>query len=352
MDQSISTHFFLGSNSRHGFYSLNEQFAQNPPKILHSIKGGPGTGKSTFMRTIGKSAEEHGYAVEYILCSGDPDSIDGVYIPALETAWLDGTAPHVVEPVPFGIQGDYINLGEFCKHEALKQNAQDISLANQAYKQQYKLAYSYLSAAGTLKQMTVKSNIDKDTATRIEKRAQSKIEKELAGIPKTCNSKMFKRFLRAFCCKGNYVPPNTLECICNRLCVLESHYGLEQLFFDAILQKISVTDVCCIQCLNPLCPELTEAIILPEQKLCFITHEVETTFSGTKRTIHLDTYITPTDVTAHKQMEKQTQLLLDHAFIHLHQAKLLHDELESYYRPALNIDALNGFTEQYLAHLW
>ena len=352
MDQTVSTHFFLGSNSRHGFYSLNEQFAQNPPKILHSIKGGPGTGKSTFMRTIGKSAEQHGYNVEYILCSGDPDSIDGVYIPALETAWLDGTSPHVIEPVPFGIQGDYVNLGEFCSREQLAVNAQPISTANKAYKQQYKLAYAYLSAAGTLKLMTAQSCIDEDTAARIKKRAQSKIEKELSNVGKSFESGIVKRFLRAFCCKGIYVPQNVLKCMCDRLCVLDSHYGLEQLFFDAMLREISVYGVHCIHCLNPLCPELTEAIILPDQKLCFITQEVETEFSGAKRTIHLDSYISPTDVKSHKHMEKQTQLLLESACLHLRQAKLLHDELESYYRPALNIDALNAFTQQYIAHLW
>ena len=37
--------------------------------------------------------------VEYVLGSGDPDSVDGVYIPAWHTGYVDGTAPHVIEAV-------------------------------------------------------------------------------------------------------------------------------------------------------------------------------------------------------------------------------------------------------------
>ena len=39
-----------------------------------------------------------GYDAEYILCSGDPDSLDAVIIPSLKLAWADGTAPHALEP--------------------------------------------------------------------------------------------------------------------------------------------------------------------------------------------------------------------------------------------------------------
>ena len=42
-----------------------------------------------------EAAEKKGLEVEYILCSGDPDSLDGVYIPALRLGYADGTAPHL-----------------------------------------------------------------------------------------------------------------------------------------------------------------------------------------------------------------------------------------------------------------
>jgi predicted AAA+ superfamily ATPase len=94
------THYFLGSNSPTGFRSLYPQFmdAEND-NILYILKGGPGCGKSTFMKQIAQTMIDAGYAVEFIHCSGDPDSLDGVLIPALKIAYVDGTAPHGTVPL-------------------------------------------------------------------------------------------------------------------------------------------------------------------------------------------------------------------------------------------------------------
>ena len=93
-----STHFFLGANSGRGFQSLFDRFcAPENYRDLLVLKGGPGAGKSTMMRKIGAAMEERGEQVEYLYCSGDPQSLDGVHIPRIKTAIVDGTAPHVVE---------------------------------------------------------------------------------------------------------------------------------------------------------------------------------------------------------------------------------------------------------------
>lgn len=87
--------YFLGSNSARGFYSLYRGLTDpGGGEFLWIIKGGPGCGKSSFMKKIGAAAAKAGLAVEYIHCSGDPDSLDAVRIPQLKTAYMDGTAPH------------------------------------------------------------------------------------------------------------------------------------------------------------------------------------------------------------------------------------------------------------------
>ena len=102
MEKQQITRWFLGANSGNGFSSLYEGFCRGDGDFLRVIKGGPGCGKSTFMRRIGEAAEARGLEVEYILCSGDPDSLDGVYIPALRLGYADGTAPHIMDPECFG----------------------------------------------------------------------------------------------------------------------------------------------------------------------------------------------------------------------------------------------------------
>ena len=44
------------------------------------------------------AAQKQGLDVHYVLCSGDPASLDGVYLPQRHLAWMDGTAPHAAEP--------------------------------------------------------------------------------------------------------------------------------------------------------------------------------------------------------------------------------------------------------------
>ena len=92
----MTTHFFLGANSGQGFQNLFPSFCKPEDHYdLIVLKGGPGVGKSTMMRRIGKAMEERGEDVEYLYCSGDPNSLDGVHIPRVRTAIVDGTAPHV-----------------------------------------------------------------------------------------------------------------------------------------------------------------------------------------------------------------------------------------------------------------
>ena len=92
--------FYLGANSPTGFYSLYDQLL--PPeeaRAIYILKGGPGCGKSTLMRKIGARAEAAGLTPEYILCSGDPASLDAVVLPERNVALVDGTAPHDTAPL-------------------------------------------------------------------------------------------------------------------------------------------------------------------------------------------------------------------------------------------------------------
>lgn len=94
------TNFFVGANSGDGFQNLfSEMIDLEQMQDFMILKGGPGVGKNTFMRSLGRYMEEAGLAVEYLWCSGDPDSLDGVVIPELRCAVADGTSPHAAAPL-------------------------------------------------------------------------------------------------------------------------------------------------------------------------------------------------------------------------------------------------------------
>ena len=91
--------YFLASNSAGGFVSYFDS-CYDPAMgyTAYIIKGGPGTGKSSFIKNVIASAESNNIAVEEIGCASDPNSLDGVIISSIKTVFLDGTPPHAVEP--------------------------------------------------------------------------------------------------------------------------------------------------------------------------------------------------------------------------------------------------------------
>ncbi len=85
---------FPGGNTSQGFYSYYDYVISPNATRIFIIKGGPGVGKSSLMRSIGETMLERGYDVEYHCCSSDNGSLDGVCIPQIGVALIDGTAPH------------------------------------------------------------------------------------------------------------------------------------------------------------------------------------------------------------------------------------------------------------------
>ena len=91
----MEKHYFPAANTPIGFYPcFSNILPQERAKQIIYIKGGSGTGKSTFMRGVGKTMLERGNHVELYHCSSDPDSLDGVHIVEKGVAIFDATAPH------------------------------------------------------------------------------------------------------------------------------------------------------------------------------------------------------------------------------------------------------------------
>ena len=128
--------YFLGANSAAGFSSHYDQILPHREGgLLRVLKGGSGCGKSTLMKKVAAHALQLGFSVRYIHCSSDPDSLDGILIPAAGYAVVDGTAPHVVEPELCGCGERYVDLSSIgdedslisCRHvlRKIKQSAID-----------------------------------------------------------------------------------------------------------------------------------------------------------------------------------------------------------------------------------
>ena len=145
--------YFLGANTGKGFVSLCDEFCKpESGNFLYVIKGGPGCGKSSFMKTIGKAAEDAGLDVEYVICSGDPDSLDGrCLIPAWHVGYADGASPHILDVArSAAASGAYLDLGQFYDVAALRPKREVLADLTAKYRAQYAIAYKALAEAKRL----------------------------------------------------------------------------------------------------------------------------------------------------------------------------------------------------------
>jgi MoxR-like ATPase len=92
-------HMFPGNNTSRGFYSYYPYIVPySAAEHIYILKGGPGVGKSTFMRRIAEKAALLDFDIEFMHCSSDPDSLDAVFIPQKIMEGLD-LVIHIQRPV-------------------------------------------------------------------------------------------------------------------------------------------------------------------------------------------------------------------------------------------------------------
>lgn len=168
----MEARYFGSANSYNGFYSLfGEIFSRKKFERTFILKGGPGTGKSTFMKKLAKMADDRGAAVEYYYCSSDINSLDGVImeLQGKKFAIIDGTAPHENDAVYVGAADEIVNLGDGIDYDWIRQYRERIITLSDQKSAAYKNAYSYLKVAGECDKCICKAkmrNFDSKTADK------------------------------------------------------------------------------------------------------------------------------------------------------------------------------------------
>ncbi len=337
---------FLGANSKDGFHSLYSGFCRAPGDYLSVVKGGPGTGKSGFMRKLGAEAEHRGLDVEYILCSGDPDSLDGVYIPAMRRGWLDGTAPHGADPVHFGIDGDYVNLGVFCTPLPPASSSEAMRLYGE-YKAEYDAAYGYLASASAVRGAYLPPLWGEEQRSALRRR--------LRNILRRCRGQdgvKFsggERYLHALSCKGELWLSDEAAKLCRLIYQLDDGFGGADTALKIAAEEAAALSVECIACRSPLDSARLDALLVPGLDVGFVSAGY--TVPGARH-IRLDAAVNTASLHERRaEMREGRQLeerLTALALEHLARAKALHDELEEHYKAAMDFPALTEFTERYI----
>lgn len=343
---------FPGGNTYKGFYSLYDYIIKTDATRIFVIKGGPGVGKSTFMRKIGEAMLEQGYDVEFHCCSSDNGSLDGVVIPAVQVALLDGTAPHIVDPKNPGVVDEIIYLGDYWNEEGLKTHKKEILSLNREISRLFCRAYSYLSAAHLFLE-EVRLFYQETGAFNVG--ALNKLVLDLTheifeGKQRQSENPGVRRlFATAITPDG---PVSYLDTIVGHLkkrYIINGDDGtgkttlVRRLMEVALMRGFHVEVYHCA-----LDPDRVEHLVIPALETAVVNSVEPHYYKPHKGDTAIDTMICVQQLTDQNiQEERDTaremyRRCLEEAVDFLHRAKKTHDEMETYYIPQMNFAEIEG----------
>lgn len=343
--------YFLGANSPRGFYSLYDQLINlEDASAVYILKGGPGCGKSTLMRQVALAAEESDAEVEYILCSGDPDSLDGVVLPHQGIALVDGTAPHVVEPKYPGITEHYVNLGDCYDTASLLPLRREIMRCMVGYKECYVRAYRFLDAAAQIMADIRSTLLSPELEQRMQKRASGILSREVRRGKGVAPGRITQRFLSAVTPKGAITLFETAQAQCSRIYELADSYGLAHSMLTHLLAGITAAGYDVVACPSPMVPERLEHLIVPQLSLAFLSSSPAAPFPGRPyRRIRLDAMAGSELLRRNRPRLRFSRKIIDslteETVTSLAQAKAMHDELEALYNPHVDFGQVSHMAQ-------
>jgi len=355
MSKGRTRHMFAGGNTSEGFFSYFDHILpQEWAERIYILKGGPGTGKSTFMKNIAEALCNEGYETEFIHCSSDPSSLDAVVFPEKGISIMDGTAPHVVDPKNPGAVDEIINLGRFWNNEGLTVNREGICAVNAEIGELFRRAYRYLQAGYSLyrdNEVIYGMAMDRGKANAVI----SGIIKEIfAGIDiAEKEGKQRHMFASAITPDGlvNYLPSLLTT---KKVVVIEGKPGtgteklLEKARNCATERGLYTESYYCA-----LNPHKLEHLVIPELDISLTTSN-ESHHADVKYTEKIDLNKLLDDSVIRRYKEEiefngnYFKMLLNRAVETIKKAREKHDELEKFYIPNMNFDEIKKCQDELL----
>ncbi len=344
-------HLFPGGNTSKGFYSFYKYIlSQEDANRILCMKGGPGTGKSYFMKKIGVHFAAKGYTIEYHHCSSDNNSLDAVVIKELKLAILDGTAPHMVDPIHPGAVDEVLNMGEALDMDALFLNKKEIMEIQKRISKTFERAYRYFAAAKDIHDDWSSLNAESISTDKISTVTES-LKEEIFHTQKSGYGADRHLFATAFTPNGIVTFAEDLVFGFENKFILNGGPGFGK---TEILKQIGSTaqrkGYFVEYMHDPLIPERIEHLLIPELSTCVLTTNEISQTSFTGKVYNIEDFCKANVIAANKEevaycskifydlIEKGLSLITD--------AHTIHDELETFYISAMNFDVANDIFDK------
>ena len=346
--------YFAASNSCRGFVSYYPACfgAENGVEKLYIIKGGPGTGKSRLMRDVADYAVARGADVTYYYCSSDPASLDGVILTGKgrRIALVDGTFPHVCEPVIPGVREELINLGSFWNTALLDQHASEICRLSHKKSAAYTRAYRYLAACGEMRAVA-----DGRMAECVKRdKLDALAERLLRDQPMGNGFSEIPALRRAVGMTGA-CSFDTFERETKRLVVLSDYYGVAFRLTAALRERSRARRLRMLVSYDPVCPDRIDGIFYPDTGFCIMVEESDPS-AAPDRVISMRLYVDAQAMRAVRSDVRDALRLSDQlcegAIRSLSCAADSHFALEGLYSDAMDFTAKEAYTARLCRAVW
>ena len=348
--------FFLGANTPFGFHSLfHELYDPADGWRAYILKGGPGTGKSTLMKTIAAKCDEALVRYETIRCASDPNSLDAIRIESKRICIADGTAPHVLEPKYPGAVETVLDLSAFWDDTLLREDREEIVRLFRENAAEHRRCVRFLQAAESLSRDVRRIALGCVDTDKIERYA-SRFASRRFGTPRGCVGREITRFLSAVTPEGIYIHRDTLDALCDEIIVADDPYGAASAALLSCLRRYALgAGLDTIVCPCPLHPDAgPQDLFFPQLRLGIVTENTFRHFEG-KTKVHAARFTDSAALRSHRSritFSRRTEKeLLAEAVSACSEALSIHNELETYYKRAMDFDAVTRLAEKTAAEI-
>ena len=343
---------FPGGNTSEGFYSFHDNIIGENRKRLYVLKGMPGGGKSSLMKSVGKKAVEKGYSVEYHHCPSDPNSIDGIVIEELGIGIVDGTAPHIIDPIYPGLVDKLIDLTQFIDSKKLINFKDKIIKAKIDNKKAYSKAFGYFKSASIVYNIISENNKAGLDIKGVNREIKSLIDEIFSKEPVNKGGFDFKErhlFTNANTPDGYVDYTDTILRYIPNIYYIKGEIGTGKSdLIERMVEECRIRDYSIDIYHNSTLPKKLETLFIKDLKVCITSNEYGLQFPH--KMIDLDKYLDKRVI--NEEDYEVYRLLIEKATINLSKARENHHILEETYKTAVDYNQINRIREDIIKEIF
>ncbi len=350
---------FPGCNTAEGFYSFYDYIIPPNASRIFIIKGGPGVGKSTFMRSIADFMVEQGYDVELHCCSSDNGSLDGIVFPQPGVAIIDGMAPHTLDPKLPGAVDEIVYFGNYWDEDKIRNHKKELIALNKEVSRTFTRAYRFLKAAQIIYRDWEEANTEGMNFGWANQQAAAIIHNILDAEPVTARVGRDRHlFARAITPDGMVDHLDTIIGPCKKKYVIAGKPGTGKSVLIAKVGQAALERGYNVELYHcPLNPSKVEQMVIPKLDVA-LTKSIEPhvySAGADDVVVNMDKALDPAVEKKYAEVIAENQEiffgLFNRAIGFISAAKDIHDQMEQYYAPYMDFDALARLRQQILEQI-